>query len=36
LSKIARRFGVSLATLIALNNIADPDRIEPGMVFKLM
>jgi LysM repeat protein len=35
LSKIARRFGVSLATLIALNNIADPNRIEAGMVLKL-
>jgi LysM repeat protein len=35
LSKIARRFGVSLATLIALNDIKDPDRIEAGMVLKL-
>jgi LysM repeat protein len=35
LSKIARRFGVSLATLIALNNIKDPNRIEPGPVLKL-
>ena len=35
LSKIARRFGVPLATLIALNNITDPDRIEVGQVLKL-
>jgi LysM repeat protein len=35
LSKIARRFGVPLATLIALNNIKDPNRIEPGIVLKL-
>ena len=35
LSKIARRFGVSLATLIALNDIKDPNRIEAGMVLKL-
>ena len=35
LSKIARRFGVSVATLIALNNITDPNRIEVGMVLKL-
>jgi LysM repeat protein len=35
LSKIARRFGIPLATLIALNNIQDPNRIEPGMVLKL-
>jgi LysM repeat protein len=35
LSKIARRFGVSLATLIALNNIADPNRIEAGQVLRL-
>jgi LysM repeat protein len=35
LSKIARRFGVSVATLIALNDIKDPNRIEAGMVLKL-
>jgi LysM repeat protein len=35
LSKIARRFGVSLAALIALNSITDPNRIEAGMVLKL-
>jgi LysM repeat protein len=35
LSKIARRFGIPLATLIALNNIVDPNRIEAGMVLKL-
>jgi LysM repeat protein len=35
LSKIARRFGVALVTLIALNNIQDPNRIEPGLVLKL-
>jgi len=35
LSKIARRFGVPLATLIALNNITDPNRIEAGQVLKL-
>jgi LysM repeat protein len=35
LSKIARRFGVPLATLIALNNSTDPNRIEAGMILKL-
>ncbi len=35
LSKIARRFGVPLATLIALNHITNPNRIEPGMVLLL-
>ena len=35
LRKIARRFGVPLATLIALNNITDPNRIEVGTVLKL-
>jgi LysM repeat protein len=35
LSKIARRFGISLATILALNNISDPNRIEPGLVLKL-
>ncbi len=35
LSKIARRFGIPVATLIALNNIQDPNRIEVGMVLKL-
>jgi LysM repeat protein len=35
LSKIARRFGVPLATLISLNNISDPNRIEAGQVLKL-
>ena len=35
LSKIARRFGIPLAALIALNNITDPNRIEAGTVLKL-
>jgi LysM repeat protein len=35
LSKIAKRFGVPVATLLALNNIPDPNRIEPGLVLKL-
>jgi LysM repeat protein len=35
LSKIARRFGISVATILALNNIPDPNRIEPGLVLKL-
>jgi LysM repeat protein len=37
LSKIARRFGITLATLLALNKdvIKDPNRIEAGMVLKL-
>jgi LysM repeat protein len=37
LSKIARRFGLTLATLLALNKdvIVDPNRIEAGMVLKL-
>jgi LysM repeat protein len=35
LSKIARRFGVTVAKLIELNNIADPNRIEAGQVLKL-
>jgi LysM repeat protein len=35
LSKIARRFNIPLATLITLNNLKDPNRIEPGMVLKL-
>jgi len=37
LSKIARRFGLTVATLIALNKdvIKDPNRIEAGMVLKL-
>ena len=35
LSKIARRFGISLATLISLNNIADPNRVDAGTVLKL-
>lgn len=35
LSKIARRFGISLAKLIALNDIIDPNRIDAGSVLKL-
>lgn len=35
LSLIAKRFGIPLATLIALNNIKDPNRIEVGTVLKL-
>jgi LysM repeat protein len=37
LSKIARRFGVTLATLLTLNKdvIKDPNRIEPGLVLRL-
>ena len=35
LSQIAKRFGIPLATLIALNKIEDPNRIEVGMVLKL-
>ena len=37
LSKIARRFGITVTTLIALNNdlIKDPNRIEAGWVLKL-
>jgi LysM repeat protein len=35
LSKIAKRFGVPVATLLALNNIPDPNRIGPGLVLKL-
>jgi LysM repeat protein len=35
LSKIAKRFGVPVATLLALNKIPDPNRIEPGLVLKL-
>ena len=35
LSLIAQRFGTDVPTLVALNNIADPDHIEVGQVLRL-
>ena len=35
LSHIGQRFGVKWRDIASLNNIANPDRIFPGQVFKI-
>jgi cell wall-associated NlpC family hydrolase len=35
LYSIARRFGITVAELVALNDLADPDRLRPGQVLRL-